>query len=543
MAQENLPTEKTTSATPPATQAVERKKLTTLISEWPLSRKLALIGIIVISASLFGLLIFQGRTADYQLLYANLAEKDAAPVITWLKTEKIPYQIKNNGRNIWIPADVLYETRLNLAANGLPSGGGIGFEVFDKQSFALTDYVQKVNYTRALQGELARTIASLSPVESARVHLALPEKRLFKDQQKQPSASVIVTLVQGQTLDEKQVQGIVHLIAGSITDMIPENITVVDSNGVALDSGLNDEEEKYLSVDMLAYQQQVEQRLELRAQDLLDKTMGEDKAMVRVSATLDFSKVEKTEELYDGEEPVVRSEQVNQEQSGTPAPAGIPGVDSNLQGIEPLQGGGNSSNRTSRTTNYEISKTINKIINPVGTIQKLSVSILVADKTVPATGDSPATTQPRTPEELQALQAMVAAALGLVTDRGDQINVLSMPFTETAEQIVSVEPMPKNLLYEYLPIIKIGLILLGATLLYFLLVRPILKTMKGEVREHYKTVEALEQEQLESEQALQLEREHDRLRTSEDPISSIRRTVFENPTPSAHILKHWLQET
>ncbi len=543
MAQENLPTEKTTSAPPPAAQTVERKKLTTLISEWPLSRKLALVGVIVISASLFGLLIFQGRTADYQLLYANLSEKDAAPVITWLKTEKIPYQLKNNGKNIWIPADVLYETRLNLAANGLPSGGGIGFEVFDKQSFALTDYVQKVNYTRALQGELARTISSLAPVESARVHLALPEKRLFKDQQKQPSASVIVRLVQGQTLDEKQVQGIVHLIAGSITDMTPENITVVDSNGVALDAGLNEEEDKYVSVDMLAYQQQVEQRLELRVQDLLDKTMGEDKAMVRVSATLDFSKVEKTEELYDGEEPVVRSEQINQEQSGTRTPAGVPGVDSNLQGIDSAQGGENSSNRTSRTTNYEISKTVSKIINPVGTIKKLSVSILVADKTVPATGDTPATTQPRTSEELQALQAMVAAAIGLVTERGDQINVLSMPFTETAEQVVAIQPMPKNMLYEYLPIIKIGLILLAALLLYFLLVRPLLKTMKGEVREHYKTVEALEQEQLESERALQLERQRDQLRASEDPVSTIRRNVFENPTPSAHILKHWLQET
>lgn len=543
MAQENLPTEKTRSATPPTAQPAEKKKLTTLISEWPLSRKLALVGIIVISATLFGLLIFQGRTADYQLLYANLGEKDAAPVITWLKTEKIPYQLKNNGRNIWIPADILYETRLNLAANGLPSGGGIGFEVFDKQSFALTDYVQKVNYTRALQGELARTITSLAPVESARVHLALPEKRLFKDQQKQPSASVIVTLVQGQTLDIKQVQGIVHLIAGSITDMTPENITVVDSNGVALEAGLDDNEEEFIPVDMLAYQQQVEHGLELRAQDLLDKTMGEDKAMVRVNATLDFSKVEKTEELYDGEEPVVRSEQVSQEQSGTPAPAGIPGVNSNLQGIDPLQGGGNSSNRTSRTTNYEISKTISKISNPVGTIQKLSVSILVADTNVPATADSPATTQPRTPEELQSLQAMVAAALGLVPDRGDQINVTSMPFTETAEKIVTVQPMPKNLLYEYLPIIKIGLLLLGAVLIYVLLVRPLLKTMKGEVREHYKTVEALEQEQLESERALQLERERDQLKASEDPVTTIRRTVFENPTPSAHILKHWLQET
>ena len=363
MAEENLPAEGTAAPAPPASQPPKRKKMMEIIGGWPLSRKLALVGVILVSVTLFGILIFQGRTADFQLLYANLGEKDAAPVIAWLKAENIPYQLRNNGRNIWIPANILYETRLNLAANGLPNSSDIGFEVFDKQSFALTDYVQKVNYTRALQGELSRTITSLAPVEAARVHLALPEKRLFKNQQQEASASVIVKLAQGKSLDEKQVQGIVHLVAGSIAELIPENITVVDSNGVALDAGLNDKEDELLSVDMLAYQQQVENRLEMRAQDLLDKTMGEDKAMVRVNATLDFAKVEQTQELFDSDEPVVRSEQVNQEQNGMPVNGGIPGVESNFDGLEPLQGGGEStSSRTSRTTNYEISKTVSKII-------------------------------------------------------------------------------------------------------------------------------------------------------------------------------------
>lgn len=555
MAEENLPAEGTAAAAaPPASQQPQRKKLTEIVRGWPLSRKLALLGVVLVSAILFGLLIFQGRTADFQLLYANLSEKDAAPVISWLKAENIPYELKNKGRNIWIPADILYETRLNLAANGLPSGGDIGFEVFDKQSFALTDYVQKVNYTRALQGELSRTITSLAPVESARVHLALPEKRLFKNQQKEASASVIVKLAQGKALDEKQVQGIVHLVAGSIAELIPENITVVDSNGVALDAGLNDKEEELLSVDMLAYQQQVENRLEMRVQDLLDKTMGQDKAMVRVNATLDFAKVEQTQELFDADEPVVRSEQVNQEQSGIPVNGGIPGVESNLDGFESLEGNGlqgsglqgggeTTSTSTSRTTNYEISKTVSKIINPVGTIKNLSVSILVADKIIDATEDTPATTEPRSEEELQSLQSMVSAAIGLVPERGDQINVLSMPFTEKPQEILTAEPMPENLLYEYLPIIKIGLIAFGLLLLYFLLIRPIIKTMRGEMREHYKTVETLEKEQLELERAQQLEMELERQRASEDPVLSIRRSAVENPTPSAHILKHWLQET
>jgi len=541
MAEQNSPAQTADDTATPAVQPAPRKNLATLIKEWPLSRKLALAGVIVISAVLFGLLIFQGKSADFQLLYANLTEKDAAPVVSWLKAENIPYKLKNQGRNIWIPANILHETRLNLAANGLPTGGGVGFEVFDKQSFALTDYVQKVNYTRALQGELARTIRALDPVQTARVHLALPEKRLFKNQQKQATASVIVGLSQGKSLDKTQVQGIVHLVAGSITGLTTENITVVDSNGIALDAGLKEDEEEHLSLDRLAYQQKIENRLEMRAQALLDKTMGEDKAMVRVSAALDFAKVEQTREIFDPDEPVVRSEQVSQQQNGTPPAAGVPGVESNLQGVEPLQGGEESSSSTSRTTNYEISKTVSTTINPVGSLTKLSVSILVADKVIPATQDSPETTEPRTAEELQSMENMVSAALGLVPERGDQIQVISMPFSKKPDKVMVAEPLPDNLLYEYLPFVKIGLVAVGALLLYFLLIRPLVKTMRGEVQEHYKTVEALEEEAAD-ERRREIEQQAEELGPQEDPLTVIRRSVMEDPAPTAHIIKHWLQE-
>lgn len=541
MAEQNPPAEGANDTAAPAVQPAPRKNLATLIREWPLSRKLALAGVIVISAVLFGLLIFQGKSADFQLLYANLTEKDAAPVVSWLKAENIPYKLKNQGRNIWIPADILHETRLNLAANGLPTGGGVGFEVFDKQSFALTDYVQKVNYTRALQGELARTIRALDPVQTARVHLALPEKRLFKNQQKQATASVIVGLSQGKSLDTTQVQGIVHLVAGSITGLTAENITVVDSNGLALDAGLKEDDEEHLSLNRLAYQQKIENRLEMRAQALLDKTMGEDKAMVRVSAALDFAKVEKTQEIYDPDEPVVRSEQVKQQQNGTPPAAGIPGAESNLQGVEPLQGAEESSSSTSRTTNYEISKTVSTTINPVGTLTKLSVSILVADKVIPAAQDSPQTTEPRTAEELQSMENMVSAALGLVPERGDQIQVISMPFSQKPDKVMVAEPLPDNLLYEYLPFVKIGLVAVGALLLYFLLIRPLVKTMRGEVQEHYKTVEALEEEAA-AERQREIEQQTEGQGPPEDPVAVIRRSAMEDPAPTAHIIKHWLQE-
>ncbi|BCL60615.1 hypothetical protein DGMP_13080 [Desulfomarina profundi] len=313
-------------------EAAESKNIFKLIQQWPLSRKIATGAIILISIALFGVLIFQARTADQQLLYANLSISDASSVTSWLKARKIPYSLKHGGRDIWISADQIYQTRLDLAANGLPSGEGVGFEIFDKQSFALTDFVQKVNHTRALQGELSRTITSLGPVESTRVHLALPEKRLFKSQQKKATASVIITLVPGRKLDEKQVQGIIHLVAGSVTGLEPDNVNIIDSNGVILESLKEKDRDNLLPVDMLTYQQELEHRLEMRAQDLLDKTMGKDHAMVRVTASLDFSKNEKTQELYDADDPVIRSEQINQENSGSVNAGGFPEYSQTLTG-------------------------------------------------------------------------------------------------------------------------------------------------------------------------------------------------------------------
>ena len=516
-------------------QATPRRNLLTILRELPLSRKIAMGAVVAISLGLFAVLIIQARTADYQLLYANLEEADASSVVTWLKTQRIPFQLKNGGRNIWIPANKLYETRLDLAANGLPSGGGVGFEIFDQQSFALTDYVQKVNHTRALQGELARTITTLEPVESTRVHLALPEKRLFKDQQSSATASVIVTLVPGRTLDKKQVQGIVHLVAGSVPELNPENVKIIDSNGVVLESSETADKEKLLSADMLAFQQEVEQRMQLRAQDLLDKTMGKDKAMVRVTATLDFSKVEKTQELFDGEDPVIRSEQVTQENSGGQATGGIPGVQSNLQGNSAGQTtAAPATNKNSRTTNYEITKTVSKTVNPVGTVTKLSVSVLVADKEQAAADGQQAKPAPRTAEELQAIENMVSAALGLVPARGDQISVLSMPFTEYADGDALAASSAPALLYDYLPLIKYALLFISAFLLYFLLVRPIIKMMRSDVSRHYKTVEQLEREQEAYEEPVHI--------PVDEAVSSLRREVARNHVPTAFIIKNWLQE-
>ncbi|MBW6521345.1 MAG: flagellar M-ring protein FliF [Desulfoarculaceae bacterium] len=522
------------------TEPPERKNLLTLISEWPLSRKIALGVVAFLSIALFAVIIIQSQTAAHQLLYANLSETDAGSVANWLKAQKIPYQLKNNGRNIWIPADKLYETRLDLAASDLPTRGGVGFEIFDQQSFALTDFVQKVNYTRALQGELARTITSLAPVESTRVHLALPEKRLFEKQQKLATASIIVTLIAGRTLDKEQVQGIIHLVAGSVTGLSPEDVKVIDASGKVLSGSDKESSDQNVSLDMLAFQQEVEHRMESRALELLDKTLGEDRSMVRVTATLDFAKVETTQEFFDGDDPVIRSEQLQEEASGTLSSGGVPGVEANLQGNAAAQGAtGPAASKTSRTTNYEISKTVSKTVSPVGGITKLSVSILVADKTIPGQDQEPATSQPRSEEELKSLETMVASALGLVKERGDAINIVSMPFTETPKDIIIAETAPARILYDYLPFIKYGLIIVGTLFVYFFLLRPLIKTMKGEVTQHNKTVADLEREQ--ATPAPAVEGPLPEL-PPDEMILHLRKEIARNQVPTAYIIKSWIQE-
>ena len=526
-----------TEAVLPAQINSKQKNLIKLIQDWPLSRKIATGTVVLISVILFSALIFQAKTAHQQLLYAKLSTHDASAVANWLKTQKEPYTLKNSGHDIWISADKIYQTRLDLAANGLPNGGETGFEIFDKQNFALTDFVQKVNHTRALQGELSRTITSLKPIESTRIHLALPEKRLFKNQQKKATASVIITLVPGRKLEKKQVQGIVHLVAASVLGLDPDYVSVIDSNGIELERLEDADENNTVSLNMLKFQEEVENRLELRAQDLLDKTMGKDHAVVRVSATLDFSKVEKTEEIYDGDDPVIRSEQLNNESSSTKISGGIPGVESNLNSnIQSQSNSGPAASNTSRITNYEISKTISKIVNPVGTITNLSVSVLIADRVKVDSAGKATSTTPLSAEELKSIENMVATAIGLVKDRGDLINVLSMPFIEKIQPLAALDQPSENSFYQYIPFIKYALILLGVALIYFLLLRPVIKTMKGEVQKHNKTVRQLELEQIKIEDKLPPPPPVD------DAITTLRREVEQNHIPTAFIVKNWIQE-
>ncbi len=513
---------------------VNNKSLVKAVNAWPMSRKISLVAAALICIAIFTVIILQARVADYNLLFAHMDNADAAEVVAWLKDRKIPYRIESNGTSIYVPADQVYESRLELAGAGLPRGGGVGFEIFDKQSFGMTDFAQKINYLRAQQGEISRTISSLAPVEGARVHLALPEKRLFRDQQKAGSASVILKLIPGRQLKESQVQGIVHLIAGSVEGIDAENVTVVDSSGRILSKNPSEELSGPMTPGMLDYQQSLEKRLEGRAQSLLDQALGAGNSAVRVTTALDFMQQEQTEESYDPDKTAIRSEQTSQEKAGGLTAGGVPGVQSNL-GDGAASSGSTSSSRSDETINYEVSKVVSHKVFPVGSIKQLSVAVLVADRPSVGGEGQETTYTPRSEKELVAIRNMVSSALGIDEARGDKLEVSSMPFQNDFLGVPMAETTAAPNYYQYVPFVKYGLLVIGGILLYFLLARPVLKTLQGtgKVATPMKTVEELEAE---------LSQQEVMPRMQADPAERLRELAMQEQGAFAQIIKTWLKE-
>jgi len=513
---------------------IEEKRTTfDVMKEWSLARKMSLLGVGLVSILLFGAIIMQSQVADYSLLFANMPSRDASMVVEWLKGHKIPFRLEDGGKDIMIPANQVYEARLELAGAGLAESG-VGFEIFDRQSFGLTDFAQKVNYRRALQGELMRTITSLGPVEAARVHLALPEKRLFRDQQKSATASVVIKLHSGRQLKDAQLQGIIHLVAGSVEELEAENVTVVDSSGKVLSKSRSEEMSGPMTPGMLEYQQTVERRLEDRAQSMLDRALGASNSMVRVTAVINFDQRERVEQAVDPNGSVVVSEQSSNERGSTETVAGIPGVASNLKATPPTVTASPSS-QAQETINYEMSRVTSKLIESVGALKNLSVSVLVADKmVVGAEGEQPKNT-PRETAELQEIEKMVHSALGLNDNRGDVLTVVSMPFETGFIDEPMPAPSPINNLYTYLPFIKYGLLSIGALMAYLLFLRPLLRTMRGAAAqtEPMKTVRELEAE---------LQAGVPMLGGPGDPLAQIRQEVLGGDQAPVQVVKTWMRE-
>ena len=506
-------------------------------------KRMLIAGVALLSVIAFAVLIFVANRTDYRPLFTNLTAEDAGEIVKKLKEAKTPYQITADGKGILVPSDKVYELRLSLASEGLPQGGGVGFEIFDRKSFGMTEFVQKLNYQRALQGELSRTISQLNGVEQARIHLVIPEKSLFKENERPATASVVLKLKSNHALRDNEIQGVVHLIASAIEGLDPDHVTVLDSRGKMLSKGndTTDPTSKMTST-MQETQRVYEKNMEERIQSLLDRIVGAGKSVARVSAAFDFKQVERLEEKFDPDTIAVRSEQRTEKKgASTTSSMGVPGVQSNLgrAGQGSAATGGGSKN--DETLNYEVSRSTAKIIEPVGALSKISVAVLVDGKyEAPAAVKDGQTAKPkytpRSPEELQKIETLVKSAVGFSQERGDQLTVQNIPFQDTSEGDAVQAPKWWNSPF-FVSLFKNLLIGLGFLALILLVIRPLLSSLKL-IRPA--RLEALEPAHELTEKLSSAERAQISMQLAEQ--QNLIEQSKKDPYQVAQILQNWLTE-
>ncbi|EHR69155.1 flagellar basal-body M-ring protein/flagellar hook-basal body protein FliF [Burkholderiales bacterium JOSHI_001] len=439
-------------------------------------------------------LVLWSQQGDWKVLYANLSDKDAGAVLAQLSQMNVPYKHAEGGSALLIPADKVHDVRLKLAQAGLPKGGTSGFELMDNARFGQTQFQERLTFQRGLEGELVRSIGSLAAVQSARVHLALPQQNGFFREQQKPSASVLLTLHPGRLLDRAQIAGIVHLVSSSVPELSPKAVSVLDSSGALLSE--NDESSaQRLDAQQLHYVKQIEQDYQKRVMEILEPVVGRDNLRANVTAEVDFSQSEATSEAYkpnQGSEPAaVRSLQnVEATTPGTPTPAGVPGAASNqppvpatapLQGASaPLQGaqGGlnGGSARKENVTNYEVDKTVRVVRNATGTVKRLNAAVVVNHKSsTDAKGKT--SSQPLTDDEINKLTALVQESIGFSKERGDSVKVINAPFRADAAPKPEAVPLwQQPWVLDLLRVVGVPLALAVVALaLVFGVIRPALK--------------------------------------------------------------------
>jgi flagellar M-ring protein FliF len=434
-------------------------------------RKLTVLAVTAASFIGMGILVFVAQQSDYRVLFSNLASDDAGNIVARLQEKKIPYKISPSGDSILVPQEKVSELRLALAASGLPQGGGVGFEIFDTKSMGVTEFVQQLNYQRALQGELSRTINSLDEIQHSRVHIVIPKKSLFTEEQKKPTASVILKMKPGRTLKYPQIEGIARLVSSSVEGLNPSDVMVVDNTGKVLSKIQDESKLARMSNSQIEYQRNIEKDLTSRLQTLLEKVVGEGKAVVRVSADLDFRIMEKTEERYDPEAPVVRSTQRQSEKTAAAAPASpVPALK------EPVSSGAGVNEKTDEVINYEINKVVNKMVMPVGEIRKLSIAVLV-DGTYAKNDKGVEEYQPRSKKELADLEDLVKKSAGFDPKREDQVVVNNIPFKKVEAEADSGKESWTESISAFLPIIKYMVLLAVAIAFFIFFLRPLVRML------------------------------------------------------------------
>lgn len=384
---------------------------------------------------------FWSSHGDYGLLYGKLSDTEASKVIAALDDAKVPYRIGAGGGSILVPSDKVYAMRMQLAGRGIPQGDGVGFEIFDKQNFGISDFVQRANYIRAVQGELARTISQIDEVESARVMIVLPENRLLLDKDKYPTASVFVHVRGNSQLQPQSINSIRFLVANSVEGLKPNHVTVVDNLGNVLSENTDNDSLSGLTNTQLAARRNLEQYLAKKAQDMLEKVLGPGQAIVRVSAEINYDTITRTEEKYDPDGQVIRTQTKDDDtmDSTTATPSGPVGISANTAtetnstpatAATPVTD--TKNHKTTSSIDYEVGKTTSNTILAAGGIKRLSVAVTVAAQMQGTGADRKVVNRP--PEELDKLKRIVTSAIGVETGtdnmRADEITLEELPFND-----------------------------------------------------------------------------------------------------------------
>jgi flagellar M-ring protein FliF len=444
--------------------------------------------------------VVMGRQAEWRVLYANLADKDGGAVVAQLSQMNVPYQYAPGGGAILVPADRVYDVRLRLASLGLPKGSISGFELMDNNRFGMTQFQERLTFQRGLEGELTRSIQSLSSVQSARVHLALPNQNGFFREQQKPSASVLLGLQPGRNLDRAQLAGIIHLVSSSVPEMSPSAVAVLDDTGKLLSSA-PDGTGGAVDGQQLQYVQQLEQQYSRRILDILEPVVGANNVRAQVTAEVDFSQTESTSESHKpnqgAEVATVRSQQVSEAGAGAPgsAPAsGVPGTTTNqppaastapINGASaPLSAGAAGAlaagAKRESIINYEVDKTTRVVRGATGVIKRLSAAVVVNYQTNPEDKGKPVA-KPLSDQQIEKMTALARESIGFSKDRGDSVNLMNAPFavekTSTTELPLWRQPELQDLARSMAW--PVGTLLLGALMLMGF-VRPMLKAVGRE---------------------------------------------------------------
>ncbi len=464
------------------------ERIITTIKELPLSRKIAfgLITMLIIAG--FATMFIWANKTQFGPAYSGLTKEDASLVVEKLKENQIPYRLTGDGTTILVPQAQVYDVRLSMAKDGIPKGGGVGYEIFDKTEFGTTEFVQKINRKRALQGELSRTIAAFDEVKSARVMIVMPKDSVFVEEVKKPSASILLELV--SDLEKDKVTAIAHLVASSVQDLTPKLVTIVDTTGRILFEGKSEAEQAKINAENLAdaqyqYKVRYEENLTRRIQTMLERIVGKDKAIVRVTSEMDFSKNDMNEEIYDPFErggEFIRSRKNRAEKVNTTSEdTSIPSTVNPIVGEEGTAGTANNElvNKSDDTFNYEISKRVRAVKKPMATLNRLSVAAVVDGKYEIKTDENGNKTKvfiPRSDSEMKQFQDIVIKAMGYNEERSDQVSMECFPFASIDEMAQALEPVGWKAYQKEYGRLAANLLLVIA--LFLLVIRPIIKTVR-----------------------------------------------------------------